>query len=59
MLRFTLRLLLLHIVSTEVTAKVVLPSLISDNLVLQQHSKARLWGTARNSARLKISKIIG
>jgi hypothetical protein len=38
-----------------VSAKVSLPSIISDNMVLQQESDARLWGTASPGETVKVS----
>lgn len=35
-------------------AKVTLPSVISDNMVLQQNSQAALWGTARPGAKVTV-----
>lgn len=37
------------------TAKVILPSLIGDNMVLQQQSDARLWGKADPSSKIDIT----
>ncbi|MDE6610943.1 MAG: 9-O-acetylesterase, partial [Muribaculaceae bacterium] len=36
-------------------AEVRLPSLLSDNMVLQQCSDARLWGTAAPGARVRVT----
>lgn len=36
-------------------AKVKLPSVLSDNMVLQQQSEVKLWGTAKPNIKVKIS----
>ncbi|ACU03506.1 sialate O-acetylesterase [Pedobacter heparinus] len=40
--------------SLQVAAKVQLPSIFTDNMVLQQQSAVRLWGFAKPNARLSI-----
>lgn len=35
-------------------AKVVLPDILSDNMVLQQRSEACLWGKAKPNSKVKI-----
>ena len=43
------------ILSLSLQAKVVLPSLICDNMVLQQKSEVRLWGKADPRAEVKVT----
>ena len=38
----------------EVSAKIELPEIIGDNMVLQQQTEARLWGTAQASATVSV-----
>ena len=50
-----LTILALAALSLSAQAKVRLPHLIGDNMVLQQQTDARLWGWAKPSA-LKLTK---
>lgn len=43
---------LLLFLGTDILAKVTLPSLISDNMVLQQQSDVALWGTAQPGSKV-------
>jgi sialate O-acetylesterase len=55
--RFFTRFILLFLfisVSLKVAAKIILPALIADNMVLQQQSKPALWGGASANAQLTI-----
>lgn len=55
MRRIVLFLSMISIFSTAVSAKVVLPPIFSDNMVLQQQSKVAVWGTAAPQSLVKIS----
>lgn len=41
--------------SLSVDAKVTLPSLISDNMMLQQQTEVRLWGSAKEGAEVTVT----
>jgi sialate O-acetylesterase len=45
---------LFMLVSTAASAKVILPAVIDNNMVLQQKANAALWGKARPAAKVKI-----
>lgn len=47
-------LVFLTVLSSPALSKVQLPAVLSSNMVLQQQSKARLWGTARKSAKVTV-----
>lgn len=49
-------LLLVHFLSasTFVKAKVQLPSILSSNMVLQQHTNVKLWGKAQKNSPITI-----
>ncbi|WP_343306756.1 sialate O-acetylesterase [Chitinophaga niabensis] len=46
---------LVLMMNTVVSAKVILPAVISHNMVLQQKTNAALWGKARPAAKVKIT----
>lgn len=43
------------LLATHLTAKVTLPKMFSDNMVIQRETTARLWGTAKPDATVKVS----
>ena len=47
--------LLLFVISSCAHAKVILPSIISDNMVLQQQTKVKLWGTSGKKTDIEVS----
>ncbi|MDE6348349.1 MAG: sialate O-acetylesterase [Bacteroides sp.] len=47
--------LILLCCATSLAAKVKLPSLIGDNMVLQQQTEVRLWGTATPKAEIRVT----
>ncbi len=51
----TLTGLVLPIMALNVSAKVELPEIISDNAVLQQNSDAKLWGWAKPGSTVKVT----
>ncbi len=51
----TLFLLLLILISSLSEAKIVLPSILGDNMVLQQQTTVTLWGQANVRAKIKIT----
>ena len=52
---YSFRLLLVLIVAGVVRAEVHLPSIIGDNMVLQQGTKVRIWGTAKAGERVTVT----
>lgn len=49
-----LTLIILIIFTTNIFAKIILPSVFSDNMVLQQNSKVAIWGWANPAEKVKI-----
>ena len=47
--------LLLLVISSCAHAKVILPSIISDNMVLQQQTKVKLWGISGKKTDIEVS----
>ncbi len=47
--------LLLTLVATASSAKVTLPRMFGDGMVLQRETNANLWGQARKNATVKVS----
>ena len=47
--------LLSFIIGTNLEAKIVLPEILSDNMVLQQNTNVRLWGTSDKNEEIKVS----
>lgn len=45
----------MYVTPPEVTAKIKLPSVISDGMVLQQQSEVKLWGKADANSTVRIS----
>lgn len=43
------------LLAATVEAKIVLPSILGDGMVLQQQSKAKLWGTAKKNAKVTVT----
>lgn len=54
MKRFTAIAAALVLAASAIEAKVELPSVISDNMVLQQQTEAALWGTARPGSKVTV-----
>ncbi|NEU07983.1 sialate O-acetylesterase [Flavihumibacter sp. R14] len=54
MIRTAIKIAILLIISSQALAKVELPAVISQNMVLQRNSTANLWGKAKNSARVTV-----
>jgi sialate O-acetylesterase len=52
---FTLSIILLAVLNQAVHAEVHVPSIIGDNMVVQQGLKVRLWGTARPGERVTVT----
>jgi len=46
---------ILSLLSFSLSAKVKMPSVFSDNMVLEQQSEAALWGTAKAGAKITVS----
>lgn len=46
--------ILVFILSQSVSAKVKLPAILGDNMVLQQQTTVNLWGTASPSKQVKV-----
>ena len=44
----------LTLTQTDATAKIRLPQIIGDHMVLQQQSSANIWGTATPSAKVNV-----
>lgn len=42
------------LLSIDTEAKIVLPSVLADNMVLQQQTKVNLWGKASPNAKLSV-----
>lgn len=43
------------LIGSELCAKVTLPSLLCDNMVLQQQTNANIWGTAKQGAKVTVT----
>ena len=54
MKNLALTLIILFIFSTNLLAKIALPSVFSDNMVLQQNSEVAIWGWANPAEKVKI-----
>ena len=50
-------LLFLYVVSFPVQGKVTLPSIFSDNMVLQQKTQVNIWGKARPGEQVTVSPL--
>ena len=46
----------LLVLAGSVSAKVVLPAIFSDNMVLQQNAQVNLWGKATPGERVSVKK---
>ncbi len=46
--------LLSFIIGTNLEAKIVLPEILSDNMVLQQNTSVRFWGTSNKNEEIKV-----
>lgn len=53
--RITLSLLLCILASIGADAKVTLPAVLNDNMVLQRNTDVNIWGKAKPDATIKIS----
>ena len=51
--RFLLSIMLMAAMSAN--AEVKLPNIIGSNMVIQQNTKARIWGTANKNAKVEIT----
>lgn len=52
---FLLSSLLSGIIGTNLEAKIILPDILSDNMVLQQNTNVRLWGESEKNKEIEIS----
>ena len=55
MKKYAIFLLLLLTFSTQLFAKVTLPALVGNNMVLQQQSKVKIWGWSNPEALIKVT----
>lgn len=55
MKKHTILFLLLLTFSAQLFAKVTLPALVGDNMVLQQQSKIKIWGWSKPKASIKVT----
>ncbi|NEU07040.1 sialate O-acetylesterase [Flavihumibacter sp. R14] len=53
--KFRIIFLALFLAALNVSGKILLPSVIADNMVLQQNSKVALWGKAKVNSRILIT----
>ena len=59
MKRNFLLIVLLFVFAGILSAKVTLPALVSDNMVLQQQSKVKIWGWSKPDAAIKVTSSWG
>lgn len=47
--------LLSSVIATNLEAKIILPDILSDNMVLQQNTNVRLWGKSDKNKEIQVS----